>query len=69
MESLRHRGAVIFDNAWKNCVWEDFDKLPWEIAKLFIAPLGSRKSDVKDAASTDLGSLMNLLERTVILKE
>ena len=28
-----------------------------------MAPLGSRKSAVKDAASTDLGSLMNLLER------
>ena len=63
MESLKHRGAKIYDNAWKNCVWEDFDKLPWEVAKLFMAPLGSRKSDVKDAASTDLGSLMNLLER------
>ena len=63
MESLKHRGAKIYDNAWKNCVWEDFDKLPWEVAKLFMAPLGARKSDVKDAASTDLGSLMNLLER------
>ena len=28
-----------------------------------MAPLGARKSDAKDAASTDLGSLMNLLER------
>ena len=32
------------------------------MAKLFMPPLGTRKGDVKDALSTDLGGLMNLLE-------
>ena len=65
LESLRLPEAegTIYGNSWENSIWKDFDKLPWEVAKLFMSPLGWQKSDVKDAASTDLGALMNLLER------
>ena len=34
----------------------------WEIAKVFMPTLGSRKMDVIDAESTDIGGLLNLLE-------
>ena len=47
---------------WTNCTWRDWWREPWEVAKLFMADLGTRKGDVKDALSTDLGGLMNLLE-------
>ena len=34
----------------------------WEIAKVFMPTLGSRKMDVIDAETTDIGGLLNLLE-------
>ena len=34
----------------------------WEIAKVFMPTLGSRKMDVVDAETTDIGGLLNLLE-------
>ena len=34
----------------------------WEIAKVFMPTLGSRKMDVMDAETTDIGGLLNLLE-------
>ena len=35
----------------------------WEVAKFFMPILGDNKATVKDAESTDLGSLLNVLER------
>ena len=34
----------------------------WEIAKIFMSTLGTRKTDVVDAETTDIGGLLNLLE-------
>ena len=34
----------------------------WEIAKIFMAPLGPRKSDVVNAKTTDISGLLNVLE-------
>ena len=34
----------------------------WEIAKIFMPTLGTRKTDVIDAETTDIGGLLNLLE-------
>ena len=34
----------------------------WEIAKVFMAPLGSRKGDVTNAGTSDLSGLLNILE-------
>ena len=34
----------------------------WEVAKVFMPTLGSRKTDVVDANTTDIGGLLNLLE-------
>ena len=34
----------------------------WEIAKIFMAPLGPRKLDVFDAKTTDISGLLNVLE-------
>ena len=35
----------------------------WEIAKVFMSVLGSRKTQVVDAETTDIGGLLNLLEQ------
>jgi hypothetical protein len=35
---------------------------PWEIAKVFMAPLGLRKLDVVNAKTTDISGLLNVLE-------
>ncbi|XP_078373406.1 uncharacterized protein LOC144657009 [Oculina patagonica] len=35
----------------------------WEIAKVFMSALGSRKAQVVDAETTDIGGLLNLLEQ------
>ena len=49
--------------------WDNSDRTQWgsptgawEIAKLFMPALGSRKKDVADAETTDIGGLLNLLE-------
>ena len=47
---------------FKNCKSSQWSKDPWEVAKYFMPPLGSNPSAVKDAESTDLSSLLNVLE-------
>ena len=49
--------------------WDNSDRTQWgsptgawEIAKVYMPTLGSRKKDVVDAESTDLSGLLNLLE-------
>ena len=34
----------------------------WEIAKIFMPTLGTRKGDITDASTTDIGGLLNMLE-------
>ena len=40
----------------------------WEVAKVFMPTLGSRKTDVVDANTTDIGGLLNLLEWCPFIK-
>ena len=40
----------------------------WEVAKVFMPILGSRKRDVVDANTTDIGGLLNLLEWCPFIK-
>ena len=35
---------------------------PWEVAKVFMSALGDKMSHVKNAESTDLSSLLNVLD-------
>ena len=46
----------------KNCNSSQWCEDPWEVAKYFMHALGSNLSSVKDAESTDLPSLLNVLE-------
>ena len=46
----------------KNCKSARWSEDHWEVAKYFMPPLGSNLSTVKDANSTDLPSLLNVLE-------
>ena len=46
----------------KNCNSSQWSEDPWEVAKYFMPALGSNHSAVKDAESTDLPSLLNVLE-------
>ena len=46
----------------KNCNSSQWSEDPWEVAKYFMPALGSNHSTVKDAESTDLPSLLNVLE-------
>ena len=46
----------------KNCNSSQWSEDPWEVAKYFMPALGSNLSTVKDAESTDLPSLLNVLE-------
>ena len=46
----------------KNCNSSQWCEDPWEVAKYFMPALGSNLSTVKDAESTDLPSLLNVLE-------
>ena len=46
----------------KNCNSARWSEDHWEVAKYFMPPLGSNLSTVKDAESTDLSSLLNVLE-------
>lgn len=49
--------------AWhKNCNSVEWYKDHWEVAKFFMPALGSNLSSTKDAESTDLSSLLNVLE-------
>ena len=51
-------------NPWwhKNCKSAQWSEDHWEVAKYFMPALGSNLSTVKDAESTDLPSLLNVLE-------
>ena len=48
----------------KNCKSAEWSEDHWELAKFFMPVLGSNLSTVKDAQSTDLSSLLNVLEWT-----
>ena len=52
------------NNPWwhKNCKSAEWSEDHWEVAKFFMPVLGSNLSTVKDAESTDLSSLLNVLE-------
>ncbi|CAB3990606.1 E3 ubiquitin- ligase DZIP3 [Paramuricea clavata] len=48
---------------WReNCDTSKWPVDPWEVAKFFMPFLGDNKGTVKDADSTDLSSLLNVLE-------
>ena len=46
----------------KNCKSAKWSEDHWEVAKFFMPVLGSNLSTVKDAQSTDLSSLLNVLQ-------
>ncbi len=46
----------------KNCKSAEWSEDHWQVAKFFMPVLGSNLSTVKDAESTDLSSLLNVLE-------
>ncbi len=46
----------------KTCKSAEWSEDHWEVAKFFMPVFGSNLSTVKDAKSTDLSSLLNLLE-------
>ncbi len=46
----------------KNCKSAEWSEDHWEVAKFFMPVLGSNLGTVKDAESTDLSSLLNVLE-------
>ena len=46
----------------KNCKSAKWSEDHWEVAKFFMSALGSNLSTVKDAESTDISSLLNVLE-------
>ena len=52
-----------------NICWDNSDRQQWgsptgawEIAKTFMPTLGTRKGDITDANTTDIGGLLNMLE-------
>ena len=49
---------------WRqNCDTSKWPDDAWEVAKFFMSPLGDNKNSVRNAESTDLSSLLNVLER------
>ena len=46
----------------KNCDGEKWYENHWEVAKYYMSALGNDRSNVKDAESTELPSLLNVLE-------
>ena len=61
--SLHHmapRPKICWNNSDKN-QWGS-PAGAWEIAKIFMPTLGTRKMDVVDAETTDIGGLLNLME-------
>ena len=46
----------------KNCNSSKWSEDPWEVAKFFMSALGSNHDTVKDAESTDLATLLNVLK-------
>ena len=64
MELKRHHKS-----RWPKISWDNSDRNQWgsptgswEIAKIFMPNLGTRKTHVTDAGTTDIGGLLNLLE-------
>ena len=49
---------------WNNSDRQQWDSPTgaWEIAKIFMPTLGTRKGDITDANTTDVGGLLNMLE-------
>ena len=47
---------------WKNCNSAGWSKDHWEVTKFFMSFLGDYRKTVKDAKSTDLSSLLNVLQ-------
>ena len=46
----------------KNCKSAEWPEDHWEVAKFFMSDLGSNLTTMKDAESTDISSLLNVLE-------
>ena len=60
LETSHEKGK---NSSWhKNCKSARWSEDYWEVAKYFMPALGSNLSTVKDAESTDLSSLLNVLE-------
>ncbi|CAB4029999.1 WD repeat-containing alr2800 [Paramuricea clavata] len=58
-----HRNRNKRQIKWReNCDTSKWPVDPWEVAKFFMPILGHNKGTVKDAESTDLSSLLNVLE-------
>ena len=58
-----HKKANKRQIKWReNCDTSKWPVDPWEVAKFFMSILGHNKGTVKDAESTDLSSLLNVLE-------
>ena len=58
-----HRNRDKRQIKWReNCDTSKWPVDPWEVAKFFMPILGDNKGTVKDAGSTDLSSLLNVLE-------
>ena len=58
-----HRNGNKSQIKWRqNCDTSKWSVDPWEVAKFFMSALGDNKSHVKNAESTDLSSLLNVLE-------
>ena len=60
LKLLRSSGQLKWGNSDKN-QWGS-PTGAWEIAKIFMSALGTRKKDVVNAETTDIGGLLNLLE-------
>ena len=48
---------------WQNSECKQWRNEPWEVAKVFMEPLGLRAKNVKDASSTDIKGILSLLDR------
>ena len=61
--AANHRSENESRIRWRqNCDTSKWRNDPWEVAKFFMSSLGENKSSVRDAESTDLISLLNVLE-------
>ena len=63
-ELKRHHKSTRPKICWDNSERNQWGSLTgsWEIAKIFLPTLGTRKTHVLDAETTDIGGLLNLLE-------
>lgn len=59
-----HRSNNKFQIKWRsNCETSEWPVDAWQVAKFFMSPLGDHKNSVTNAESTDLSSLLSVLER------